>query len=108
MFTIEMPKYKKKRSGVAEASRISSSGISVTISFCCSCPVRIFKTGSIIGMVKEKVSLFPKAIPHFGAKAFMNDAPHCTIHRRMQRLSLLFQYLYHNPILSLDDVRSVL
>ena len=98
MFTIESPEYKKKRSGVAEASPLSS----------CGCFLSIFKTGSIIGVIEEKVSLFPKAIPHFGAKAFVDDTPHCAFHRCTQRLSLFFQYLYHKPILSLDDVRSVL
>ena len=98
MFTIEMPKYKKKRSGVAEASRISSCG-----RFLC-----IFKTGSIIGVIENQMPFFPKAIPHFGAKAFVNNAPHCTLYRRTQRLSLFFQHFYHKPILSLDDVCSVL
>ena len=93
MFTIGVPEYKKKRSGVAEASPLSS----------CGCFLGIFKTGSIIGVIKEQVSLFPKAIPHFRAKAFVNNAPHCALHRRTQRLSLFFQHFYHKPILSLDD-----
>ena len=84
MSTIEIPKYNSRRSGVAKASCISS----------CGCFLRIFKTGSIIGVVKKQVSIFPKAIPHFGAKAFMNDAPHCALHQRTQRLSLLFQHLH--------------
>ena len=84
MFTIEMPKYKKKRSGVAEASRLSW----------CSCFLCIFKTSSIVGVIEEQMPLFPKAIPHFRAETFMNDAPHCALHRRMQRLSLFFQHLH--------------
>ena len=98
MFTIGVPEYKKKRSGVAEASPLSS----------CGCFLGIFKTGSIIGVIKEQVSLFPKAIPHFSAEAFMNDAPHCALHRRTQRLSLLFQHFYCKSILSLNDFRLVL
>ena len=93
MFTIGAPECKKKRSGVAEASPLLA----------CGCFLSIFKTGSIIGVIEEKVSLFPKAIPHFGAKAFVNDAPHCTLYRRTQRVSLFFQHFYHKPILSLDD-----
>ena len=98
MFTIGVPEYKKKRSGVAEASRISSCG-----RFLC-----IFKTGSIIGVIENQMPFFPKAIPHFGAKTFMNDAPHCALHRRTQRLSLLFQHFYCKSILSLNDFRLVL
>ena len=58
---------------------------------------------AVIGVIEEQMSIFPKAIPHFGAKAFVNDAPHCALHRRTQRLSLFFQHFYHKPILSLDD-----
>ena len=66
MFTIGVPEYKKKRSGVAEASPLSS----------CGCFLSIFKTGSIIGVIEEQMPLFPEAIPHFRAEAFINDAPH--------------------------------
>ena len=98
MFTIGASEYKKKRSGVAEASPLSS----------CGCFLSIFKTGSIIGEVKKQVPFFQKSIPHFGAKAFVNDAPHCALHRRTQRLSLLFQHFYCKSILSLNDFRLVL
>ena len=94
MFTIGAPEYKKKRSGVAEASPLLA----------CGCFLSIFKPGSIIGVIEEKVSLFPKAIPHFGAKAFVDDTPHCAFHRCTQRLSLFFQHLHQQPILSLNDL----
>ena len=84
MFTIGASEYKKKRSGVAEASPLSS----------CGCFLSIFKTGSIIGAIENQMPLFPKAIPHFRAKAFVNNAPHCALHRRTQRLSLFFQHLH--------------
>ena len=98
MFTIGAPEYKKKRSGVAEASPLLA----------CGCFLSIFKTGSIIGVIEEKVFLFPKAIPHFGAKAFVNDAPHCALYRRPQRLALFFPHFHHQAILSLNDLRPVL
>ena len=65
--------------------------------------VCILKPGMCVGVIKQKLIIPPKTIPHLSTQAFVYGTAHIPLRRRTKRVCLLLQKLHLQQVFSLSQ-----